>query len=119
MGSINVPNTRIDTTVRIYDDFYKFEAIVSAEEYDIVFSFFRSVFTTDDAAGNFTTVLFRIAQETNTSVLTLLQSMEGQDSIQLNVTLAYYLNGLRSPATLLGVNAPAQPNFYVARNVLL
>jgi ACT domain-containing protein len=119
MGSVNVPNRNIDRTVKIYDDFYKFEAVVPGAEYDQVFSFFKSVFKTNDAAGNFTTVLFRIAQETRTNVLTILQSIEYQDSVQLTVTLAYYLNGLRSPATLLGVNSPAQPNWFVARNVLL
>jgi hypothetical protein len=33
--------------------------------------------------------------------------------------MAYYLNGLRSPSTLLGVSNPVTPNFYTARNVLL
>ena len=32
-------------------------------------------------------------------------------------TLSYYLNGLRSSSTMLGLNAPVTPNFYVARNV--
>jgi ACT domain-containing protein len=119
MGSVNVPNRNIDRTVKIYDNFYKFEANVPGAEYDQVYSFLVSVFKNPESAGNFTTVLFRIAQETKTNVLTILQTLEGQDSIQLTVTLAYYLNGLRSPATLLGVNSPAQPNYFVARNILL
>jgi hypothetical protein len=86
-------------------------------EYDIVLSYFRSVFTTTLAAENFTTALFRVADESDTSALTLLQSMEGQNSVQLTISMAYYLNSIRSPATLLGVLTPTTPNFYTARNV--
>jgi hypothetical protein len=50
-------------------------------------------------------------------VLTLLQQIQGQSQPQLTLTLTYYLNGLRSPATLLGVNVPSVPNYYVARNI--
>ena len=88
-----------------------------AAEYDIVLSYFRSVFTTTLAAENFTTALFRVAEESDTSALTLLQSMEGQNSVQLTISMAYYLNSIRSPATLLGVLTPTTPNFYTARNV--
>ena len=117
MSTINEVNPKIDQTVQIFDQFYNYSANVPAMEYDIVLSFFRSVFTTTLAAENFTTALFRVAEESDTPVLTLLQSMEGQNSVQLTITMAYYLNGLRSPATLLGVLTPTTPNFYTARNV--
>jgi hypothetical protein len=117
MSTINEVNPKIDQTVTIFDNFYNYSANVPAMEYDIVLSYFRSVFTTELAAENFTTSLFRVAEETNISALTLLQSFEGQNSVQLTATMAYYLNGLRSRATLLGVLAPTTPNFYTARNV--
>ena len=108
---------KIDQTVQIFDQFYNYSANVPAMEYDIVLSYFRSVFTTTLAAENFTTALFRVAEESDTSALTLLQSMEGQNSIELTISMAYYLNSIRSPATLLGVLTPTTPNFYTARNV--
>jgi hypothetical protein len=117
MSTINEVNPKIDQTVQIFDQFYNYSANVPAMEYDVVLSFFRSVFTTALAAENFTTALFRVAEESDTSALTLLQSMEGQNSVQLTITMAYYLNSLRSPATLLGVLTPTTPNFYTARNV--
>jgi len=117
MSTLNEVNPKIDQTVQIFDQFYNYSANVPAMEYDIVLSYFRSVFTTTLAAENFTTALFRVAEESNTPVLTLLQTMEGQNSVQLTITMAYYLNGLRSPATLLGVLQPTTPNFYTARNV--
>jgi hypothetical protein len=86
-------------------------------EYDLVLSFFKSVFTTGQAAENFTVSLFRVSEESDIPVLTLLQSMEGQNSVQLTISMAYYLNSIRSPATLLGVLEPTVPNFYTARNV--
>ena len=71
------------------------------------------------AAGNFTVSLFRVAQNTGIPALTLLQEFEqGTTGMSLNISLAYYLNTIRSRATLLGVGAAVQPNFYAARNVL-
>jgi pyruvate/2-oxoacid:ferredoxin oxidoreductase alpha subunit len=119
MGSINALNPSIDTTVRIFDTFYAYEENVPAEEYDVVFSFFRSVFTTNEAAGNFTVALFRVARESRVPVLNLLQQMEGQNQIELTITIAYYLNTIRSPATLLGVAQPTAVNYYASRNVLI
>jgi pyruvate/2-oxoacid:ferredoxin oxidoreductase alpha subunit len=117
MSTINAINPKIDQTVRVFDNFYNFDIDVPTNEYDVVFSYFKSVFTTAQAAGNFTVTLFRIAEQTNTSVLALLQELEGQNQIQITATLAYYLNNLRSPATLLGYSVPVTPNFYAARNV--
>lgn len=117
MGSVNNFNPKIDQTVHIFDSFYNYSANIPAQEYDIVVSFFKSVFKTAEAAENFTTALFRVAEESDTNALTLLQTFEGQNEIELTVTMAYYLNTLRSPATLLGVLNPVTPNYYTARNV--
>jgi len=116
--TVNALNTNIDLTVRIFDTFYNYETFVNAEEYDVVYSYMRSVFTTDQAAGNFTVALFRVAQQSNTPVLTILASIQSQDSIELTLTLTYYLNGLRSGSTLLGFGTTVTPNYYTARNVL-
>ena len=117
MSTINAINPKIDLSVRVFDEFYNFSEQVPASEYDIVYSFFRSVFTTADAAGNFTVSLFRIASQTQTPVLDLLTEMEDKTQIEVTSTLSYYLNNLRSPATLLGVGATVTPNYYTARNV--
>lgn len=118
-GTINAINPKVDQTVRIFDNFYEYEEYVPSEQYDIVNSFFRTIFLDPEAAGNFTVSLFRIASETRTSVLTLLQEIQANSTTQLEVsqTLTYYLNNLRSPATLLGFGVTATPNFYTARNV--
>jgi len=118
MASVNEINPKLDLTVRVFDEFYEFSIEVPANEYDTVNSYFESVFRSRTAAKNFTTTLFRIADQTKTPVLTLLDQIQDQDQIQLTSTLAYYLNGLRSNATLLGINAAVVPNFYAARNVL-
>jgi pyruvate/2-oxoacid:ferredoxin oxidoreductase alpha subunit len=117
MSTINALNPKIDQTVRVFDNFYNFEVDVPANEYDVVLSYFKSVFTTVQVAANFTATLFRIAEQTNTPVLSLLQQLEGQNQIQITATLCYYLNNLRSPATLLGYTVPVTPNFYAARNI--
>lgn len=117
MATVNYTNRNIDLTVRVFDSFYNFELDVPAQEYDAVNSYFKSVFTSDEAAGNFTVTLFRVAQSNQVSVLTLLQQLQTTSGNQLTALLAYYLNAERSGSTLLGVSEAAQPNFYAARNV--
>lgn len=116
-SSVNEINTSVDQTVRIFDQFYKYDVNVPAEEYDIVYSYFGSVFVTKEAAANFTSALFQVASETKVPAVDLLRTFYGQDKMQLTTGMAYYLNGIRSPSTLLGVINPTVPNYYTARNV--
>jgi hypothetical protein len=118
MGTVNAINPNIDLSARVFNDFDAYTPPVDSNEYDVVNSFFKSVFTDQLAAQNLTATFFQISQQTNIPVLTLLEQVSDQDAIKLTATMAYYLNGLRSPSTLLGVNAPVLPNFYTARNVL-
>jgi hypothetical protein len=118
MSTVNYANTNIDQTVRIFDQFYEYDVNVPAAEYDIVNSYFRSVMTTTQAAGNFTVSLFRVAEDTGIPPLSLLKEFQGTSGLNLNVKLAYYLNQIRSRATLLGVGISVTPNAYAARNIL-
>ena len=117
-SSVNYTNSNLDLTVRIFDQFYNYDVNVPAAEYDIVNSFFKSVMDSDRQANAFTVSLFRVAGITNIPVLTLLDTMQGQSGLDLTVSMAYYLNNIRSRATLLGVNAQPAPNFYAARAVI-
>ena len=117
MASVNAVNNKIDTTVQIFDRFYGYQQQVPVDAYDAVLSYFRSVFESAEAAGNFTVSVFRISHATNVPVMTLLQQFQGQSAPEITLTLAYYLNSIRSRSTLLGLNVPAQPNYYVARNI--
>jgi hypothetical protein len=89
MGSVNTINPAVDLTVRVFDEFYEFAVDVDANEYDVVNSFFLSVFKTAAAADSFTSVLFRISDETNVPVLTLVEQMADQNEIQVSNTLAF------------------------------
>ena len=117
-GTVNYANTNLDLTVRVYDDFYNYDVNVPAAEYDIVYSFFKTVMSDARTAANFAVSLFRVAGITNIPVLTLLDTMQGQSGLDLTVSMAYYLNNIRSRATLLGVNAQVVPNYYAARLVI-
>jgi hypothetical protein len=127
MGTVNYNNPNLDLTVRVFDNFYKYDANVPAQEYDIVYSYFLTQMTTARAAGNFTSSLFRVSQETNVPVLTLLaqfqsegqgQSASSIGGINLDVQMSYFMNQIRSRATLLGVSLPVTPNYYSVRNVV-
>jgi len=117
MASVNYTNRQLDLTVRIFDEFYGFEMAVDAAEWDIVNSYFVSIYTTREAAGNFSVSLFRIAIQNNLPVLDLLSQLQTVNGAELNAVLTYYANSIRSASTLLGVASPTQANFYVARNV--
>jgi hypothetical protein len=117
MGSVNTYNTAIDPTVQLFDRFYEYEANVPAQEYDAVYSYFLSVFGTADAAGNFAVTLFRVSEQSGIPVMDLLTQIQGRTGPEITITLAYYLNNLRSASTLLGLNNPVVPNYYAARNV--
>jgi len=119
MSTINYANPKTDLTVRVFDSFYDYDVDVPAAEYDIVYSYFITQMTSRQAAGNFTVSLFRVAQDTGIPALTLLKEMQGNNGVSLNVNMAYYLNQIRSRATLLGVGAQVVPNFYQARNILV
>ena len=117
MATVNYSNPKTDLTVRVFDSFYNFELNVPAQEYDAVSSYFRSVFTTKEAAENFTVTLFRVSQLNKEPVLNLLNELQTTAGTQLTALLAYFLNAERSGATLLGVSEPVQPNFYASRNI--
>ena len=115
--SVNYANPNVDGTVKIFDEFYRYSAVVPQLQYDAVYSYFRSVFGTHEAAGNFTITVFRISAASDVPVMDLLQELQGKSQPELTLTLSYYLNSFRSNSTLLGLNVVTQPNFYVARNV--
>ena len=117
MGSVNAINDKTDLTVQIFDRFYGYQQRVPVDAYDAVLSYFKSVFASAESAGNFTVSVFRISHATKIPVMTLLQEFQGQSAPEITLTLAYYLNGIRSRSTLLGLNVPTQPNYYVSRNI--
>tara|TARA_R110000782_G_scaffold50724_3_gene109775 strand:+ start:1831 stop:2193 length:363 start_codon:yes stop_codon:yes gene_type:complete len=117
MSSVNTTNFNVDLTVRVFDDFYGFKITVPVNEYDSVFGYFSSIYTTKTAALNFTTAIFRIATQQGIPAISLVEQLKtSTGAAELDLTIAYYLNSLRSNSTLLGVSVPVQPNFYASRN---
>jgi hypothetical protein len=108
----------MDQTVRIFDEFYNLRLVVSANEYEIVHSFFTGYTTSQDVADNFTQTLFRISNQTGINVLTLLDSFQGEDSMKVTLTMAYYLNSFSDKTVMFGVNNIITANQPVERNVV-
>lgn len=120
MAKILDNRNSLDQTVRIFDAFYSVDLVINPDEYDIVHGYFTNVCETKDIADNFTVVLFRIAMETGISALTLLDELKGSSNqLQMNKTICYYLNGLKSKTSLYGVGVVPLPNVPVARNVVI
>jgi hypothetical protein len=118
MSQIIDHRTALDKTVRIFDSFYSFDAIINASEYDIVYSYFISVCATKNIAANFTAVLFRVAQETKIPVLQLIDQIKGKKKMEINQILAYYLNSFKSKTSLYGIATVPKSNQPVSRNIV-
>lgn len=108
-----------DYTVRVFNNFYNLDLIVGADQYEVVHSFFRARTNSNDTANSFTETLFRVSNITDTPVLELLQGMENQDAMQIQLSLAYYLNTLSdTKSVLFGANSVMTPNPKVQRNII-
>jgi len=118
MASIIDSKIGIDQTVLIFDSFYAVDLAVNSNEYDIVLGYFKSVCSTNTIAQNFTAFLFRISQETNIYALTLLDNIQGLNKLDMNRTIAYYMNSFKSKTSLYGISSVPTPNQPVARNIV-
>jgi hypothetical protein len=105
--------------VKVVDDFLKQDFIVSANEWDYVLSFFKKAMKDPAAAKNFTISIYQVSRQANVPVLDLVKTLNGQTGLEMTASLAYYMNGIRSSTTLLGVEALQNANYYAARNVLI
>ena len=109
-----------DKTVRIFDNFYTTQLVVNGSDYDVIYSFFKSVTPSTKIAGNYTALLFRIAQTGGYNVMSLLDALKGVDSkLQLTQVMAYYLNTFKSKNSLYGIGILPKPNEAVQRNIVL
>lgn len=109
-----------DKIVRIFDNFYTTQLVVNGTDYDVVFSYFKGVTENTKIAGNFTALLFRIAQQGGYNIMSLLDLLKGTESnIQLTQVMSYYLNTFQSKTSLYGIGMLPKPNEAVQRNVVL
>lgn len=109
-----------DKTVRIFDNFYTTQLVVNGADYDVVFSFFKGVTENTKIAGNFTALMFRIAQEGGYNIMSLLDVLKGvENNLQLTQVMAYYLNTFKAKTSLYGIGILPKPNEAVQRNVVL
>jgi len=92
---------------------------VNGEEWDYVLSFFKEAMLDDISAENFAHQIYQVSIQSETPVTEIINTMKGKNGLALSMDLAYYLNGNRSPSTLLGVHNIPKPNFYASRNVLI
>lgn len=119
MAKIIDDRTQLDQTIRIFDSFYAVTLTVPTNEYDIVHGFFTNACSSKKAANNFTAILFRVAQETGTDAVELVQQLKGiGDKLKMNQVIAYYINSLKSKSSLYGVGSIPRPNTPVARNIV-
>lgn len=119
MPTIIDNRNQVDQTIRIFDNFYSQDLVVNSSEFDIVYGYFSNVCENQTIANNFTSALFRTAQATGTSVISLLTLLQGTgDTVKMNGLMCYYLNSFKSLTCLYGIGVVPKPNQAVARNVV-
>lgn len=121
MPLITTQQESLDRTVKIFDNFYSTTLKIPVNQYDIVLSYFKGVCETETMAQNFTAFFFKVAQESGIDAITLLDNIKGttKNKLEVNQTLAYYLNSFKSKTTLYGVAVIPRPVQPVSRNVVL
>ena len=112
-------NNSIDSTVRVFDNFYNFDLLVDGNQYEIVNSFFYDLTSSQTVTDNFTLLIFRVATLTGENPLDLLNYLTGKSKIEINTILAYYLNSVKSKTSLYGVNSAPEPNQNIQRNIIV
>lgn len=116
---IDAPRNNLDKTVRVFDQFYNFDLLVNASQYEVIYSYFFSINNSKFIASNFTALLFRISSVTGEDVMSLLNDITGKSKLDANALLTYYLNSIKSKTTLYGLSSVPQPNQSVQRNVVV
>ena len=116
-----------ENTLEIFDSFYAEPLSVPVNEWDVVNSYFVGVLkgdpnseSTKDTAKKFSSVLFKIAQQTGTDVMVFMDYFRTnvETSVQVNTEMAYYLNLLKSKTALYGISTVVSPNQAVQRNII-
>lgn len=116
-----------ENTLEIFDSFYAEPLSVPVNEWDVVNSYFVGVLkgdpsseSTKDTAKKFSSVLFKIAQQTGTDIMVFMDYFRTnvETSLQVNSEMAYYLNLLKSKTALYGISTVVSPNQAVQRNII-
>lgn len=118
-NTLDAPSSTLDTSVKLFDNFYNFDMVVDATKYEIVRSYFKSINNSDTIAANFATMVFRISGITGNDPLTLLSFVQGKTKLEANAIMIYYLNNIKSKTALYGISVMPQPNENVQRNIIL
>lgn len=118
-NTIDAPRSQLDNTVRVFDQFYNFDLVVDANQYEIIYSYFYEVSASKSIAKNFTTMLFRIASITKENPMNLLGYITGSNKIETTGLMAYYLNSIKSKTVLYGISVEPTPNQTVQRNIIV
>jgi len=105
--------------IRFVNDYTHIPVDFNSNEYEIVISFFKKAMKDPKTAENFTQSIFQVAARSGISPTSIVETMKGQTGLTLSSSLAYYLNGIRSNSTLLGVQGLGTPNFYTGRSVII
>jgi len=113
-------NNAVDSTIDIFDNFYKSQISIPVEQYNLVYAFFSGVCDTKEIAETFTAFLFQVCAMSGLDPITVIDSLkDSKNKLQIDQKFAYYLNSFKSKTTLYGVSVVPKPVQPVARNIVI
>jgi hypothetical protein len=86
MPSVNVQ--RKTNTTQIFDQYYNSEVVVETNQYDYVYSFFKSIMLDEKIAQEFTAQIFIMSKDTGVDPMEYVESVKGQNAQTLNYICA-------------------------------
>jgi hypothetical protein len=108
----------LDTSIKLIGNFFDEDPVINSNEFELINSYFMSVCENSSIARNFTSFIFKISANTGKPALELLDEIRGASKLEMNATIAYYLNLYKDKHLLYGISVVPKPVPTVQRNII-
>jgi hypothetical protein len=116
--SLDESQGTLDASVKLIDNFFDEDPVINSNEFELMNSYFLSVCEDVSIARNFTSFMFKISANTGKPALELLEDIRGASKLEMNATIAYYLNLYKDKHLLYGISVIPQPVPTIQRNII-
>jgi len=114
------PSTSTNTTktLRLFNGYFDTKVTVDINVYDVVHGFFVRKIKSQEAADALTAAVITTSFDNKLDPLQVIKDLDSVDDLELDATLALYMNETRRNTSLLGVKQTQPVIEIVARSIL-
>lgn len=105
-------------TLQVFNNYTQQPITIDAGTYDAIVAFFGSRGFQKSAAESTALIIIRQAKSDGINPYTLIDTLKGLQSVQLNNLITELLNYNRYKSSSLGMASPFTPNDEIARNII-